>query len=150
MSISEPRLSGRQQLAAISGSMAGLQREHYGRESSKVNAYAIKDMIVVVVRLKHLTPLEKSMVDRGEPERVLALRADFARVMAGRYTHTVERVTGRTVVALLSQAHVDPDIIVETFFLDRAFGSRVTEGLAEVIDLPKAVDAGRDERERLD
>ena len=60
MSISEPRLTGRQQLAAISRSMAGLQREHYGRESTKVSAYAIKDMIVVVVRLKHPTPLEKS------------------------------------------------------------------------------------------
>jgi uncharacterized protein YbcI len=137
-------------LAAISRSMAGLQREHYGRESTKVNAYAIKDMIVVVVRLKHLTPLEKSMVDGGEPERVLALRAEFARVMAGRYTHTVEQVTGRTVVALLSQAHVNPDIIVETFFLDRRFGSMVTEGLAEVIDLTGEVDAYRDGRERLD
>ena len=138
MSISEPRLTGRQQLAAISRSMAGLQREHYGRGSSKVNAYAIKDMVVVVVRSKHLTPLERSMVDGGQPERVLALRADFARVMAGRYTHTVEQVTGRTVVALLSQAHVDPDIIVEAFFLDGRFGSKVTGDLAEIIDLPKA------------
>jgi uncharacterized protein YbcI len=150
MSSSEPRLSGRQQLAAISRSMAGLQREHYGRESTKVNAHAIKDMIVVVARPKHLTPLEKSMVDGDEPERVLALRAEFARVMAGRYTHTVEQVTGRTVVALLSQAHVDPDIIVEAYFLDRRFESKVTEGLAEVIDLPKAVDACRDGRAELD
>ena len=141
MSISEPRLTGRQQLAAISRSMAGLQREHYGRESTKVNAYAINDMIVVVVRLKDVTPLERSMVDGGEPERVLALRAEFARVMAGRYTHAVEQVTGRTVVALLSQAHVDPDIIIEAFFLDRWFGSTVTEGMADVIDLPNAVDA---------
>jgi uncharacterized protein YbcI len=144
MSISEPRLTGRQQLAAISRSMAGLQREHYGREPTKVNAYAINDMIVVVVRSKDFTPLEKSMVDGGEPERVLALRAEFARVMAGRYTHTVERVTGRTVVALLSQAHVDPDIIVEAFFLDRRFGSTVTDALAEVIDLPAAIDTIRD------
>ena len=150
MSISAPRLSGRQQLAAISRSMAGLQREHYGRESTKVNAYAISDMIVVVARLKNLTPLEQSMVDGGEPERVLALRAEFARVMAGRFTQTVEQVTGRTVVALLSQAHVDPDIIVEAFFLDRRFGSEVTEGLAEVIDLSEVVDASRDEHERLD
>jgi uncharacterized protein YbcI len=150
MSISEPRLTGRQQLAAISRSMAGLQREHYGRESTNVNAYAIEDMIVVVVRLKHLTPLEKSMVDGGEPARVLALRAEFARVMAGRYADTVEQVTGRTVVALLSQAHVDPDIIVEAFFLDRRFGSKVTDGLAEVIDLPAAVDTRRDGRDRLD
>ena len=123
-------------VTSISRSMADLQREHYGRESATVNAYAIKDMIVVVVRLNHLTPFEKSMVDGGEPERVLDLRAEFARVMAGRYRHTVEQVTGRTVIALLSQAHVDPDIIVEAFFLDRRVGSKVTEGLAEVIDLP--------------
>ncbi|HTP18626.1 MAG TPA: Na-translocating system protein MpsC family protein [Solirubrobacteraceae bacterium] len=140
MSFSESGLSGRRQLSAISRSIAGFQREHYGRESTKVNAYAIKDMIVVVVRLKHLTPLEKSMVDGGEPERVLALRAEFARVMAGQYMETVERVTGRTVVALLSQAHVDPDILVEAFFLDRWFGSKVAGGMAEVIDLPEAVD----------
>jgi uncharacterized protein YbcI len=150
MSVSGPRLTGRQQLAAISRSMAGLQREHYGRESTRVNAYAIKDMIVVVVRLKHLTPFEKSMVDGGQPERVLALRAEFARVMAGRYTHAVEQVTGRTVVALLSQAHVDPDIIVEAFFLDRQFESKVPKGLAEVIDLTEAVDTCRDGREGLD
>jgi len=140
MSFSESGLSGRRQLSAISRSIAGFQREHYGRESTKVNAYAIKDMIVVVVRLKHLTPLEKSMVDGGEPERVLALRAEFARVMAGQYMETVERVTGRTVVALLSQAHVDPDILVEAFFLDRWFGSKVAGDMAEVIDLPEAVD----------
>ena len=117
--------------------MAGLQREHHGRESIEVNAYAIKAMLVVIVRCKHLTPFERAMVDGGEPERV-PLRAEFARVMAGRYTRTVEQVTGRTVVALLSQAHVDPDIVVEAFFLDRPLGSSVTEGLAEVIDLPGA------------
>jgi uncharacterized protein YbcI len=150
MSDSEPGLTGRQQLAAISRLMGGLQRVHYGRESAKVNAYAINDMIVVVVRLKQLTPLEQAMADGGEPERVLALRAEFARVMAGRYTRTVEQVTGRTVVALLSQAHVDPDISIEAFFLDRRFGSRVTEGLAEVIDLSAAVDTGRDGREGPD
>ena len=150
MSISGPGLTGRQQLAAISRSIAALQREHYGRESTKVNAYAIKDMIVVVVRLKHLTPFERSMVDGGEPERVLAVRAEFDRVMAGRYTHTVEQLTGRTVVALLSQAHVDPDIMLEAFFLDRRFGSNVTDGLAEVIDLPEAIDTRRDGREGVD
>ena len=143
----DPVLSDRQQLAAISRSMAGLQREHYGRESTEVNAYAIKDMIVVVVRLKHLTPFEKSMVDGGEPERVLALRAEFARMMAARYTQTVEQVTGRTVVALLSQSHVDPDIIFEAFFLDRRFGSQATNGLAEVVDLPQTIDIRRDRRE---
>lgn len=150
MSSSQPGLSARQQLAAIALSMAGLQREQYGHESAKVNAYAISDMIVVVVRLEHLTPHEKVLVDGGEPERVLALRTDFARVMADSYTQTVEQVTGRTVVALLSQAHVDPGIIVDAFFLDRRLSSPLTEGLAEVIDLPEIVELARDARARLD
>ncbi len=113
MSSSEPGSSARQQLVEISRSMADLQREHYGHEAAKLNAYAISDMIVVVARLKNLTPLEKLMVDGGEPERVLALRAEFARVMSGSYSDMVERVTGRTVVALLSQAHIEPGIVVD-------------------------------------
>ena len=75
---------------------------------------------------------------------------NFARVMTERYTHMVEQVTGRTVVALLSQAHVDPDIMLEAFFLDRRLGSKVTDGLAEVIDLPEAVNTWRDGREGVD
>jgi uncharacterized protein YbcI len=146
MSTPEPRLTGRQQLAAISRSIAGLQREHYGRMSTKVRAHAIQDMIVVVMRSKHLTPLEKSLVDGGESERVLALRAEFARVMANRYTDTVEQITGRTVVALVSQAHINPDIMVEMFFLDRLFGAKTSADLAEVINLPEAsTHAGRPE-----
>lgn len=60
----------------------GFQRDQCGRESTNVNAYAIRDMIVVVVRWEHLTQLEQLVVDGGETERVLAVRADFARVMA--------------------------------------------------------------------
>ena len=39
-------------------------------------------------------------------------------------------------VAFAAAAHVDPDILVEAFFLDRRFGPKVTQGPAEVIDLP--------------
>jgi len=48
------------------------------------------------------------------------------------------------------EANLRPDIIVEAFFLDRRFGSKVTEGLAEVIDLPEAVDTCRDGWDALD
>ena len=150
MSSSEPGLSARQQLQTISRSMAGLQREHYGHESANVSAYAISDMIVVVARLENLTPHEQVLVDGGEPERVRALRIGFARVMAERYTQTVENVTGRTVVALLSQAHVDPGLVVDAFFLDRRLGSPAVDGLAEVIDLPEVVDVSRGGRQTFD
>jgi uncharacterized protein YbcI len=117
MNIFEPRVAD-QRLAAISASMAGLVREHYGRESIKVKAYALEDMIVVVIRGRGFTPLEKAMVDGGEHRRVLALRADFDNIMSDRYKQVINSHTGRNVLALLSQSHVDPDITVETAFLD--------------------------------
>jgi uncharacterized protein YbcI len=40
-------------------------------------------------------------------------------MMAARYKTTIEELTGRTVVAFLSQAHIEPDITMEVFFIDR-------------------------------
>jgi uncharacterized protein YbcI len=58
-------------------------------------------------------------MDSGEPERVVAMRHDFQAVMADRYKQIIERLTGAKVVAFLSQAHVDPDLTMEIFFVDR-------------------------------
>lgn len=117
MSIFEPGLAD-QRLAAISASMAGLLREHYGRDSIKVKAYALEDVIVVVIRGWGFTPLEKAMIDGGEHQGVIALRADFDDIMADRYKQVINRATGRNVLALLSKSQIDPDITVETAFLD--------------------------------
>lgn len=57
-------------------------------------------------------------MDSGEPDRVIAMREDFQRVMADHYKRTIHELTGRNVVAFLSQAHVEPDITVEMFFMD--------------------------------
>lgn len=138
MSTPSPGLTGPQQLAAISTSLAALQREHYGRQSTKVRAYAVEDMIVVVMRPMSSTPLEKTLADGGRPDSVLAMRQEFDRGMAGCYTQTIRDVTGHHVVALLSQSHVDPDITMQTFFLDRRFNPGVAEGLAAVIPLADA------------
>ena len=58
-------------------------------------------------------------MDSGEPDRVIAMREDFQRVMAERYKQTIEELTDRKVLAFLSQAHVEPDITMEIFFVDR-------------------------------
>jgi hypothetical protein len=39
-------------------------------------------------------------------------------VMAARYKQTIQELTGRKVLAFLSQAHVEPDITMEIFFVD--------------------------------
>jgi uncharacterized protein YbcI len=112
------QLAGGQLLAAISTSIVGILREHYGRGPMKAKTYALDDIIVVVMRGSGFTPLEKTIMDSGEPERVIAMREDFQRVMATRYRQVIQELTGRTVVAFLSQAHVEPDITMEIFFID--------------------------------
>jgi uncharacterized protein YbcI len=57
-------------------------------------------------------------MDSGQPQRVVDMREDFQRVMATRYKDTIKELTGRNVVAFLSQAHVEPDITMEIFFID--------------------------------
>jgi uncharacterized protein YbcI len=112
------RLAGGELLAAISNSIVGILREHYGRGPMKAKTYALDDIIVVVMRGSGFTALEQTIMDSGAPDRVVDMRHDFQRVMAKRYTETIEGLTGRKVLAFLSQAHVEPDITMEIFFVD--------------------------------
>jgi uncharacterized protein YbcI len=111
-------LEGGRLLAAISNRIVAIMREHYGRGPMKAKTYVLDDIIVVVLRGAGFTPLEKTIMDSGEPSRVVAMREDFQRYMATRYKEMIEQLTGRKVVAFLSQAHVDPDITMEIFFVD--------------------------------
>jgi uncharacterized protein YbcI len=111
-------LAGGQLLAAISTEIVGILREHYGRGPMKAKTYALDDIIVCVMRGSGFTPLEKTIMDSGQPDRVVAMREDFQEVMATRYKGVIEKLTGRNVLAFLSQAHVEPDITMEIFFVD--------------------------------
>jgi uncharacterized protein YbcI len=113
-------LAGGQLLAAISTAFVGILRESYGRGPMKAKTYALDDLVVVVMRGSGFTPLEQTIMDSGEPQRVIAMREDFQRVMAERYKQKIRELTGRNVVAFLSQAHVEPDITIEIFFMDGA------------------------------
>ena len=104
-------------LAAISTRIVRLLRENYGRGPSRAKSYAM-DCIVCVLR-NGFTPHERTIVEGGNPGRVIEMRQDFQRLMERRYRETIEAITGRRVVAFLSQAHLEPDITLEIFFLDR-------------------------------
>jgi uncharacterized protein YbcI len=111
-------LAGGHLLTAISTSIVGILREHYGRGPMKAKTYVLDDIIIVVMRGSGFTPVEKTIMDSGEPDRVIAMREDFQRVMAKRYEQTIGELTGRKVLAFLSQAHVEPHITMEIFFVD--------------------------------
>jgi uncharacterized protein YbcI len=113
------KLSGGHLLSAISNSIVRILRERYGRGPMKAKTYALDDIIVVVLRAGGFTAAEQTMIDSGEPNRVVEMREDFQRVMAQDYKDTIEELTGRKVLAFLSNAHVEPELTVELFFVDR-------------------------------
>jgi uncharacterized protein YbcI len=124
-------LAGGRLLAQISTSIVAILRERYGRGPMKAKTYALDDVIVVVMRGSGFTALEQTIMDSGQPGRVVAMREEFQSVMAQRYKDTIEQLTGRSVVAFLSQAHVEPDITVEMSFVD---GPLPGFGAVEVIE----------------
>jgi uncharacterized protein YbcI len=111
-------LAGGQLLAAISNRIVAILRDHYGRGPMKAKTYALDDLIVVVMRGSGFTPLEKTIMDSGQPDRVVEMRHEFQHMMTARFTETIEQLTGRKVLAFLSQAHVEPDLTMEIFFID--------------------------------
>jgi uncharacterized protein YbcI len=127
---SSPLVGGRL-LAQISTSIVGILRERYGRGPMKAKTYALDDIVVVVMRGSGFTALEQTHMDSGQPGRVIAMREEFQEIMAERYKGTIESLTGRKVTAFLSQAHIDPDITVEMFFMD---GPLPGFGAIEVVD----------------
>jgi uncharacterized protein YbcI len=124
-------LGGGRLLAAISTRIVAIVREHYGRGPTKAKTYALDDLIVVVMRGSGFTPLEQTIMDDGGADRVVAMRHEFQRLIGDRYRQAIEDLTHCKVVAFLSQAHVEPDITIEIFFMD---GPLAGFGAVEVID----------------
>jgi uncharacterized protein YbcI len=112
------RLGGGRLLATISTSFVAILRDHYGRGPMKAKTYAIDDAVIVVMRDSGFTTLEQTIMASGHPERVIAMRRDFLRMMSGRFTETIESLTGRKVIAFMSRAQVEPDLTMGTFFID--------------------------------
>ena len=102
--------------AAISTAVVRLLADYTGRGPTRACTYLNGDFIAVVLQ-DTLTKGERSLLDDGETELVLASRKAYQSTMRGDLINTVEQITGRTVLAFMSDNHLDPDIAVECFVL---------------------------------
>jgi uncharacterized protein YbcI len=133
-------LVGGRLLAEITNRIVALMREHYGRGPIKAKTYVLDNLIVCVLS-DGFTAIERTMMEGGEPDRVLDMRRDFQRLMKERYSAMIEQLTGRKVLAFLSQAHVEPDLTIEMFLMD---GPVPGFGALELVDPPSDAPDGQD------
>jgi len=125
-------LAGGKLLSEITNRIVSLMHEHYGRGPIKAKTYVLDNLIVCVLTDSGFIAIERTMMGGGEPDLVLGMRRDFQRMMKIRYSEMVEELTGRKVLAFLSQAHVEPDLTVEMFLMD---GPLHGFGALELVDL---------------
>src|SRR5580704_14977547 len=123
-------LVGGRLMAEITNRIVAFMREHYGRGPIKAKTYVLDNLIVCVLTDGFIA-IERTMMAGGQSELVLEMRRDFQQLMKARYTEMIEELTGRKVLAFLSQAHVEPDLTIEMFLMD---GPLAGFGALELVD----------------
>jgi uncharacterized protein YbcI len=91
-------------------------REYTGRGPTKARAY-FNDNLITVVLQDTMTKGERSLARDGKAELVLSTRHAFQQTMRAELVAGIEELTGRQVIAFLSDNHIDPDIAIESFVL---------------------------------
>jgi uncharacterized protein YbcI len=102
--------------ASITTFVVATLREYTGRGPTKARAF-INDNLVTVVLQDTMTKGEHSLVRDGKAELVLTMRHAYQETMRPRLVAGIEELTGRRVIAFLSDNHIDPDIAIESFVL---------------------------------
>jgi uncharacterized protein YbcI len=102
--------------SAISSATVRMVREYTGRGPTKARTYITEDLISIVLQ-DTLTMGEKSLVRDGHADLVLSTRKAFQETMGPHMIAVVEEISGRAVLAFLSDNHIDPDVAIESFLL---------------------------------
>src|SRR3954468_25066815 len=108
--------------AAISNAVVQCTREYTGRGPTKARTTIGNDM--VITRLEDtLTKGERSLADSGKANMVIEIRRCFQMTMREALVGRIEELTGRKVIAFMSDNHIEPDMGVEIFVLEPAGGN---------------------------
>ncbi len=103
---------------AIANAITRLHRQHYGRGGATARTVMGRDHVVVFMEDIYTT-VERTLIDAGQFDAVRATRHSFQHIMRESFSEAVEQVTGRKVIAFMSEVHENPDISAEIFVLER-------------------------------
>ena len=112
----DERSTGGALYAAISNAIVGVVHEYTGRGPTRART-SIRDDVVVVMLQETMLKAERSLVEAGKSALVAEMRRSFQQTMRRDMSDAVTQITGREVIAFLSDSHLEPDYSVEVFVL---------------------------------
>jgi uncharacterized protein YbcI len=101
----------------LSNHVVHVMSDYTGRGPTRAWTTISGDLITVLLH-DSLTKGERSLVDDGRGQLVLDMRRAFQSTMRDDLVAGVERITGRAVMAFLSDNHFDPDVAMEGFVME--------------------------------
>lgn len=110
-----PPLRGDELLAAVTDAMVALHERYYHRAPVSAKTQMLGEDLLACVMGGVYTEVEKTMIELQRGTLVQETRSAFQQAMQQRFIDEVERLSGREVIAFISNSHVGPDMEVELF-----------------------------------
>lgn len=117
MSDHPPPLQGDELLAAITESLVALHERYHHRAPVSAKTQMLGNDLIACVMGGVYTEVEKTMIELQRVTVVQETRSAFQEAMQQTFIAEVERLSGRDVLAFISNHHVGPDLEVELFML---------------------------------
>jgi uncharacterized protein YbcI len=110
-------LIGDELLAAVTSAMVLFHERYHHRIPVTAKTLLLGDEVLICVLAGVYSDVEKTMIELQRGTLVQQVRSAFQVAMEHKFIAAVERLSGREVLAFVSDQHVGPDIEIELFML---------------------------------
>jgi uncharacterized protein YbcI len=110
-------LIGDELLDAVTAEMVVFHEHYHHRVPVTAKTLLLGDEVLTCVLGGIYSDVEKTMIELQRGRLVQQVRSAFQVAMQSRFIAAVERLSGREVLAFVSDQHVGPDIEIELFML---------------------------------
>jgi uncharacterized protein YbcI len=110
-------LTGDALLTGVTDAMIALHEHYHHRVPVTAKTLLLSDDLLACVMGGVYTDVEKTMIELQRGTTVQETRSAFQSAMQHKFIAAVERLSGRDVLAFISNQHVGPDMEIELFML---------------------------------
>ena len=110
-------LTGDALLEAVTDAMVGLHERYHHRAPVTAKSLLLGGDLIACVLGGVYTDVEKTMIELQRTTIVQETRSAFQTAMQHKFIAVVEDLSGREVLAFISNHHVGPDMEIELFLL---------------------------------
>jgi len=104
-------------LVAVTDAMVALHQRYHHRAPAAAKTLMLEGELLACVLGGVYTDVEKTMIELQRSSIVQETRSAFQTAMQHKLIAAVERLSGRDVLAFISNHHVGPDMEIELFML---------------------------------